>query len=167
MTIYFTNVGYIRYKIKHVLEGALKYLKQPSRHIEMSLSVVSPEEIRKLNEQFRGVDAVTDVLSFPTLDLGKQQLDHMDLPADAVNVKTGKLNIGDVIICFEKAKEQAREYGHSLKREICFLALHGLLHLLGYDHIEPSDEEEMNHLQEEILAKLHIKRETKWHKQDS
>ncbi len=167
MTIYFTNVGYHKHKIKYVLDGALKYLKQPSRHIEMSLSVVTPEEIRKLNEQFRGVDAVTDVLSFPTLDLGKQQLDHLNLPADAINSRTGKLNIGDVVICFDRAKEQAREYGHSLKREICFLSLHGLLHLLGYDHVEQSDEEEMNRLQEEILAKMHITRDTKWQRRDS
>lgn len=161
MTIYFSNVGIHKHKIKHVLEGALKYLKQPSRHIEMSLSVVDPEEMRKLNMQFRGVDSVTDVLSFPTLDLNKAQLDHLNLPADAVNARTGKLNIGDVIICFERAKEQATNYGHSLKRELCFLSLHGLLHLLGYDHVQDSDEKEMVRLQEEILSKLHVSRDKK------
>lgn len=161
MTIYFTDVGIHKHKIKHVLEVALKYLKQPSRHIEMSLSVVDSEEIRKLNKQFRGVDAVTDVLSFPTLELGKRKLDHLDFPPDAVNSKTGKLNIGDVIICFERAKEQAQNYGHGLKREICFLALHGLLHLLGYDHVNEEDEKEMNAIQEEILTKLRITRNAK------
>ena len=161
MTIYFTNVGFHKHKIKNVLECALKHLKQPSRNVEMSLSVVSPEEIRTLNNQFRGVDAVTDVLSFPTLDLNKQPLDKVDLPADAINENNGKINIGDIIICFDRAKEQANEYGHSFKREICFLALHGLLHLLGYDHVEPADEEEMNKLQEEILVKLHVTRNAK------
>ncbi len=159
MTIYFTNVGIHKHKIKHVLEGALKYLHQPFRQIEMSLSIVEPEEITKLNKQFRGIDSVTDVLSFPTLDLGKAQLTPDNYPSDAVNVKTGKLNIGDVIICFERAKEQAENYGHSLKRELCFLALHGMLHLLGYDHVEEADEKEMSTLQEEILTKLHITRE--------
>ncbi len=161
MTIYFTDVGTHKHKIKHVLERALKYLKQPSRHIEMSLSVVGPDEIQRLNKQFRGVDAVTDVLSFPTLELNKAKLDHADLPTDAVNSKTGKVNIGDVIICFDRAKEQAANFGHSLKRELCFLSLHGLLHLLGYDHVEADDEREMNELQEQILSKLRITRDEK------
>ena len=159
MTIYFTNVGIHKHKIKHVLEGALKYLKQPSRQIEMSLSIVDPEEIRKLNRQFRGIDDVTDVLSFPTLDLGKQQLDSANFPSDAVNSGTGKLNIGDVIICFDRAKEQAKSFGHSLKRELCFLSLHGLLHLLGYDHVDQADEKEMNAIQDEILTKLRVTRD--------
>ena len=159
MTIYFSDVGIHKYKIKHVLEGALRFLKQPSRHIEMSLSVVGPDEIRKLNSQFRGVDSVTDVLSFPTLELAKQKLDHMAFPPDAVNSETGKLNIGDAIICFERAKEQAASFGHSLKRELCFLSLHGLLHLLGYDHVEEDDEKEMTALQEEILTKMRVTRD--------
>ncbi len=161
MTIYFTNVGIHKHKIKQVLEGALKHLKQPSRQIEMSLSIVGEEEIRKLNQQFRGINSVTDVLSFPTLDLAKEQLDHRDFPSDAVNAKTGKLNVGDVIICFNRAKEQAKSYGHSLKRELCFLSLHGLLHLLGYDHVQEGDEKEMNALQDEILAKMHVTRDRK------
>ncbi len=161
MTIYFTNVGLHKHKIKHVLEGALKYLKQPSRDIEMSLSVVTPNEIRQLNAQFRGIDSVTDVLSFPTLELNREQLNRNNFPADAVNSKTGKLNIGDVIVCFDRAKEQAQSYGHSLKRELCFLSLHGMLHLLGYDHVEPSDERQMEDLQEAILTKLHVTRKTK------
>ena len=161
MTIYFTNVGIHRHKIKSVLDRALKLLEQPSKHIEMSLSVVDEEEIRTLNKRFRGVDSVTDVLSFPTLDLGKQKIDHLDLPSDAVNSKTGKLNIGDVIICFDRAKEQAASYGHSLKRQMCFLSLHGLLHLLGYDHMEPDDEEEMNELQDKILTAVHVTRDRK------
>ena len=161
MTIYFTNVCIHKYKIKQVLESALKFLKQPSRQIEMSLSVVDPEEIRKLNKQFRGVDSVTDVLSFPTLDLEKKQINQMEFPADAVNEKNGKLNIGDVIICLERAREQAKSFGHSFKRELCFLSLHGLLHLLGYDHIEEFDEKEMTTLQDEILTMMHITRDKK------
>ena len=159
MTIYFSNVGIQKFTIKRLLQGALKRLGQPYRDIEMSLSIVSPEEIKQLNKQFRGVDSVTDVLSFPTVDNPERSVfDVNTFPQDAVNPKTGKLNIGDVIICFDRAKEQAEEYGHSLKRELCFLSLHGLLHLLGYDHIEPQDEQQMNDLQEEILNQMHITR---------
>ena len=125
----------------------------------MSLSIVSPEEIRSLNKSFRDVDAVTDVLSFPTVDNAERKvLDVKDFAPTAINPDTHKLNIGDVIICQERAIEQAAEFGHSLKREMSFLALHGLLHLLGYDHVESADEEQMTRLQNEILTKYHINR---------
>ena len=158
MRIYFTNIGYQKFAIKHLLEGALKYLGQPVSQLEMSLSIVSPQEIQSLNKTFRGVDAVTDVLSFPTVDNLERKILSVDEFATDVNPDTRKLNIGDVIICRERAQEQAQEYGHSLKREMSFLALHGLLHLLGYDHVESADEEQMTRLQKEILTKYHIHR---------
>ena len=159
MKIYFTNVGIQKFTIKRLLEGALKRLGQPCNDIEMSLSIVSPQQIAELNKQFRGIDSVTDVLSFPTVDNPERSVLDIDtFPHDAVNAKTGKLNIGDIIICLDRAKEQAAEYGHGLKRELCFLSLHGLLHLLGYDHIEAQDEEQMNALQEEILEHMGITR---------
>ena len=162
MIIYFTDVGTKKHTIKHLLEGALKYLGQPERDVEMSLSIVSPQQIRQLNKQFRGVDAVTDVLSFPTIDNpSRGVLNVSDCSSDAINERTGKLNIGDVIICLDRAKEQANEYGHSLKRELCFLSLHGMLHLLGYDHVEIQDEQQMNALQEQILNKMRITRDVK------
>ena len=159
MTIYFTNVSTIRQNtIKRLLEGALKRLGQPVDSIEMSLTIVSPDEIQDLNRQYRGVDSVTDVLSFPTIDNPTRAiLDADNYPQD-VNIETGELNIGDVIICLDRAKEQAKEYHHSLKRELCFLSLHGLLHLLGYDHIEAQDEQQMNALQEDILNQMGITR---------
>lgn len=160
MTIYFTNVGSIKFTIKKLLQGALKYLGQPVKDISMSLSFVTPDEIRKLNCEYRNVDAVTDVLSFPSVENPEHKILQLsNFALDSMYPETGKLNIGDVIICLDRAKEQALEYGHSLKRELCFLSLHGLLHLLGYDHIEPSDEQEMTALQEEILAKMHVKRD--------
>lgn len=159
MTIYFTNVGCIRFAIKKLLQGALKHLGQPVNDLEMSLSFVSAEEIKSLNSQYRNVDDVTDVLSFPTVDNPERKaLNLSKFALDSINPETGKLNIGDVIICLERAKEQATEYNHSLKRELCFLSLHGLLHLLGYDHIEPDDEKQMVALQDEILNKMHITR---------
>ncbi len=159
MTIYFTNAGSKKFVIKRLLEGALRYLGQPTCDIEMSLSFVSAQEIQELNKNSRNVDAVTDVLSFPTIENDERKvLSIKDFSLDVINPETGKLNIGDVVICLDKAKEQAVQYGHSLKREICFLALHGTLHLLGYDHIEQSDEEQMTRLQEEIMNKMKITR---------
>ena len=158
MKIYFSNVGYQKFAIKHLLEGALIYLGQPSKQLEMSLSIVTPQEIQQLNKTYRGVDSVTDVLSFPTVDNTERKVLDVTGFAEDVNSDTGKLNIGDVIICRERAIEQAEEYGHSVKREMSFLALHGLLHLLGYDHIEPTDEEQMTDLQRKILAKYHVNR---------
>ena len=159
MTIYFTNVGCIKFTIKKTLQGALKHLNQPVNEIEMSLSFVGAEEIRGLNKQYRNVDAVTHVLSFPTIDNPELKIIEKDTFAlDSINPETGKLNIGDIIICLERAKEQAVEYNHSLKRELCFLSLHGLLHLLGYDHMTADDEQRMTALQSEILNKMRIVR---------
>lgn len=159
MTIYFTNVGGIKFTIKKLLSGALKYLGQPVNDIEMSLSFVSPDEIRSLNSQYRNIDDVTDVLSFPAVDNPERKiLSAADSASQLLNLETGKLNIGDVIICLDRAREQAAEYNHSLKRELCFLSLHGLLHLLGYDHIEPDDEKQMFGLQDEILNKMRVTR---------
>lgn len=117
----------------------------------MSVAIVSPAEIQRLNVEYRQVDSVTDVLSFPTADVNRQQINLSEFALDSINPETCRLNIGDVVICLDRAREQAEEYGHSLKRETCFLALHGLLHLLGYDHVDASDEAEMTSLQAEIL----------------
>jgi len=157
MKIYFNNVGlFTKPFIKRVLERALKHLNQPSELLEMSLSIVSPEQIQELNKSFREVDKVTDVLSFPTCD--NPTRGAITVVCEDVNPETDLVNIGDIVICLERAKEQAKEYGHSLKRELAFLSLHGLLHLLGYDHIEPDDEKQMIALQKEILDQAGITR---------
>ncbi len=159
MKIFFTNVGLKKYEIKKVLEKALKHLGQPSDKLEMSLSVVSPQEIQQLNKEYRNVDAVTDVLSFPVANVNRQVVELSAFALDSINPETRRLNLGDVIICLDRAKQQAAEYGHSLKREMCFLSLHGLLHLLGYDHEEKADEEQMTALQKEILQEAGVTRE--------
>ena len=157
MKIYFDNVGlFTKPFIKRVLERALKHLNQPSELLEMSLSIVSPEQIQELNKSFREVDKVTDVLSFPTCD--NPTRGAITVVCENVNPETDLVNIGDIVICMERAKEQAKEYGHSLKRELAFLSLHGLLHLLGYDHIEEDDEKQMVALQKEILNQAGITR---------
>lgn len=158
MRIYFSDFGRYKHSVKKVLQQALAYLGQPSDCLEMSLSVVSEQDIKKLNAEFRNVDSVTDVLSFPTADVHKKVINLSELALDSIDPQTQRFHLGDVIICLDRAKEQAQEYGHSLKRELCFLSLHGLLHLLGYDHETPDDETEMTALQKAILDKVGIKR---------
>jgi probable rRNA maturation factor len=89
--------------------------------------VTDAEEIQQLNASYRNIDRVTDVLTFPAWEG-----DAILCPPDGY--------LGDIAICYERAAEQAQEYGHSLERELAFLAVHGALHLLGYDHMKPEDE---------------------------
>ena len=127
--------------------------------LAVELSFVFPEEIRDLNGRFRGVDRVTDVLSFPYLDgVRHRVIDRRDFPCD-VDEETGRVLIGSVCVCTERAAEQAESYGHSLKRELTYLALHGFLHCFGYDHIVEEDEREMTALAEEIMREIGVGRD--------
>ena len=107
---------------------------------EISLSFVSESEIRKLNSDYRDKDSVTDVLSFP-LD-------------DDFAIQTNLL--GDIIICCKRAIEQAKEYNHSIKREIVYLVVHSMFHLLGYDHIDESDRIVMRNKEKSALKEIGI-----------
>ncbi len=113
---------------------------------EFNIIFVSNDEILDINKKYRGIDRVTDVISFALLDN-----DESNYNAES--------ELGDIFICVDRAKEQAAEYGHSLEREIGFLSVHGYLHLCGYDHMSKEDEEVMFKKQEEILAKAGLKRE--------
>ncbi len=124
--------------------------------VALGIKFVKAEEIQALNKEFRGVDKVTDVLSFPMLNIDYKG-DKLSAFDDDRN-PNGELYLGDIVVCKEKAKEQAKEYGHSFKREISFLVVHGYLHLLGYDHIEKTDEEIMMSVAENILLNFNIKR---------
>ena len=123
-----------------------------NENISVNIVDVSPEEIQRMNKMYRDVDKVTDVLSFPMLDDIKEIENEPDF-------MLGECNIGDIYINPIRAKEQACVYGHSLRREYCFLALHGLLHLLGYDHIKKDEEKIMFDLQDKILQKASIGRD--------
>lgn len=145
------------YEFEKIAEAAYKRLNQTG-DVSIELDFVSPEEIRRLNNDYRGVDRVTDVLSFPYLDdIKGRDVKKEDFPDD-IDDETDSVLVGSICICKERAKEQAEEYGHSLKREVCYLALHGILHCFGYDHIEKADEEEMTALAEEIMQSLDITR---------
>lgn len=110
----------------------------------VSVSIVDNRYIHKINKKYRHIDRPTDVISFAFLDSENNYEKMLFSPGPVV--------LGDIYISLEKAKEQAEEYGHSLHRELSFLFVHGLLHLLGYDHMNKEDEKEMFQLQEEILS---------------
>ncbi len=109
---------------------------------EVSVSIVNPEEIRMLNSEYRGVDEITDVLSFP-LDF------DVDVPMKM---------LGDIVINLEKIKSQALEFNHSEERELSYLTVHSMLHLLGFDHIDEEDRVEMRKKENEIMEELGILR---------
>lgn len=128
--------------------------------IPLSCEVIfcDEEEIRSLNLQTRNIDSVTDVLSYPTLRaLGGEKINKADYPFDID--EEGRLFIGSIAICTRRAKEQAEEYGHSLKRELYYLAAHGVCHLLGYDHTEESGKAKMREKEEKVLNKINVTRQ--------
>ncbi len=127
---------------------------------EVSLTFVNNEEIHRLNKEFREIDRPTDVLSFPLIDF-PSPADYSileDDDAEGFNPETGELMLGDIVISVERAKEQAADFGHDLKREIAFLIAHSMLHLLGYDHMEPDEAKVMEEKQEAALTALGITR---------
>ncbi len=129
--------------IKKLLEFAIKYQKLDD--VEFNVIFVDNTYIHKLNREYRHIDRETDVITFALEDNEPVKSEHRML--------------GDIYISLDKAHSQAIEYGHSFLRELSFLTIHGFLHLLGYDHMNPDDEKVMFTLQEEILDAYGIKRE--------
>ena len=124
----------------------------------MELVFTDEESIRTLNASTRGKDSVTDVLSFPNLDnIFQKPIRKENFPFDAD--EDGNLFLGSIVICRERAKEQAEEYGHSLRREIYYLAVHGLCHLLGYDHETEEDKTIMRAREEQVMNAMGIGRD--------
>lgn len=140
------------------LENALGESVDSDVPLALEVIFVSEDEIRSLNAQTREIDKVTDVLSYPTLDgikgkaiKGEEHPFEMD--------EEGRLVIGSVAVCIQRAKEQAEEYGHSFERELNYLIVHGAMHCLGYDHMTDDDKAEMREREEFVLTKMGIKRE--------
>lgn len=129
-------------EIRKLLDFACRKLKL--KNVVFDLVFVDKATIHEINKTYRHVDRVTDVISFAL--------------EDTKEIETEIRLLGDIYICVEKAQEQAKEYGHSFLRELAFLTIHGLLHLLGYDHQEKEEEEKMFALQEEILDEYGIRR---------
>lgn len=141
--------------IDNVCKETLK-LEDCDFDAQISVTFVDNEEIKRLNKEFREKDMVTDVLSFPMLEFDEE---HNALDAD-FDFDGECVMLGDIVISAERAREQANSFGHSVKREIAFLTVHSMLHLLGYDHVDdPIGEKVMEEKQEIILKRLNITRE--------
>lgn len=128
---------------------------------EVNLTLTDNEQIHQINQEYRQIDRPTDVLSFPMLSYEKPG-DFSFLEEereDDFNPDTGEVMLGDIIISVEKVMEQAESYGHSSKREFAFLIVHSMLHLFGYDHIDPADAAIMEPKQRQILEEMQISRE--------
>lgn len=136
-----------RQLLNTVIEETLKY-ENFTQDVEISLIIVTNDEIQKINSKFRNIDRPTDVLSFPLIDFANGEEPDF----------TETVILGDIVISIEKAISQAEEYGHSLERELGFLTAHSMLHLLGYDHIDPEEEKIMFAKQKEILNNIGLKR---------
>lgn len=143
---------------EEVLETALKAENFPYE-AEVSLLLVSAEGIQKINREHRGIDAPTDVLSFPLISYPSPgEFEEIETDEDNFNPDTGEALLGDIVLCIDKVKEQARNFGHSERRECAFLILHSILHLLGYDHMVQQDSELMEEKQNKILGQMGILR---------
>ena len=114
-------------------------------NLSLSVSFVSENKIKTYNRDYRNIDKITDVISFAFEEVS--DFEYSDIRF-----------LGEIYISYERCVSQAEDYGHSVKREFCYLAVHGLLHLLGYDHMTDEDKKEMRTLEEEILSEYDIKR---------
>ncbi|MDY6429890.1 MAG: rRNA maturation RNase YbeY [Bacilli bacterium] len=129
-------------KFLKLLEITFNHLSIKTNY-EVDVNLVDREKIHEINREYRKIDRETDVISFAFLD-DKSDIGH-------INSKDIPVLLGEIFICLDVAQEQAKNIGNSLNREVCFLFIHGLLHLLGYDHMKEDDEKVMFPLQEEIL----------------
>ncbi|ADL51200.1 rRNA maturation RNase YbeY [Clostridium cellulovorans] len=146
--------------IRKVIDYALKE-EGVNIPYEISIIYVDNETIRNINSDTRKIDKVTDVLSFPMLDYPKGQVyknTYEDQSFHVVDLDDGYLVLGDIVLSLEKAKEQSEEYGHSYLRETCYLVIHSVLHLLGYDHMEEEEKGIMRKREETILSEFSIVR---------
>ena len=130
-------------ELEKVLEFACKHMKVDNPLL--NVVIVDNKKIQEINKKYRGKDAVTDVISFAFEEVNDVEYDNVRF-------------LGEIYISYERCKEQAKDFGHSVKREFCYLAVHGLLHLLGYDHMVEEDKKVMRALEEEILNEYDITR---------
>lgn len=139
------------------IEEAVQAFVQTDVPLKVECVFVGEEEIRALNREKRGADNVTDVLSFPELDgIKGKAIRKKEYPYDLD--EEGALVLGSIAVCTARAKEQAAEYNHSYRRELHYLIVHGILHCLGYDHIQEDEKAEMREKEEKILGAMGITR---------
>ena len=152
MNIFFDEAQVVSEEILKKMEAAAVYAAElenlDDERCEISVTFVNMEEIHELNKLHRGVDKPTDVLSFPQFE---------DVCEEAP--EEGEICLGDVVICREKAAKQAEEFGHSFEREILYLFVHSVLHLLGYDHMEEGEKKVMRAREEKIMEHIDVLRD--------
>ncbi len=158
------NKKYIEF-INAAYEYAVKLLKIPCKDLEVNIDFVSKKRIKELNAKFRNKDAVTDVLSFPSLL--EEGVENMQLIVDkldkenfgtGINPENDFLFLGDICICKSVVWSQAQKYGNTKSREMTYMAVHGLLHLLGYDHMLEEDKKIMRETEEKIMKHINLER---------
>jgi len=151
-------------EIESLIRGLVqKTLEMEGEHapMEIGITLVDNEQIRELNREHRGIDQETDVLSFPMFEYegyydGQEEQFCLEEMETEMDHDSQEILLGDIVISLEKAQQQAEEYGHGMEREIGFLTVHGMLHLLGYDHMEKEDEAIMRQKEEEVLLSFHL-----------
>lgn len=166
MTFYVENETEVSYDFsveETVQDVAKAVLEAEGCPYEAQVNVLLTDNagIREFNRQYRQIDGETDVLSFPNLEYGQPGEFEVDSQqeADCFDPDSGELILGDIILSVERIADQAAEYGHSQRRELAFLVAHSMLHLCGYDHMEPEEAAVMEQKQEQILNGLGITRE--------
>lgn len=137
------DLDLIRERAEKTIEEVLR-VENFTENAEVSLSIVDMETIHRLNKEYRDVDRPTDVLSFPMDEEG------YDMEGNPIFL------LGDIVICLDVAETQAKDFGHSLEREMMYLICHSTLHLLGYDHIEDEDKKEMRAKEKEVMKNLGV-----------
>jgi probable rRNA maturation factor len=140
--------------INNAIELCLKEV-QFEENCELNVIFVEDEEIRNINKESRNIDKATDVLSFPMAEFQKGKPIHNIYDK---NPETDCIILGDIFISTQRALFQAKDYGHKIERELIFLLIHGMFHILGYDHIDYDEETEMKEKQERVLSKLNLTR---------
>ena len=138
--------------VEKVLTRCFEEEKLENSKLYITVTLTNPENIRKINKEYRNIDRATDVLSFPMFE--KDELEEKIRNNDFEHEDV----LGDLIISIEKVREQAEEYGHSFERELSYMLVHGFYHLMGYDHIKEEDKKEMRPKEEKILNDLKILR---------
>ena len=138
--------------IKKVIEKCFEKEGLLESKLAITIILTNPEDIKKINNQYRNIDKATDVLSFPMFERGEieTKIKNKDFEYEDM--------LGDIVISLEKVKEQAEEYGHSFERELSYMVVHGFYHLMGYDHMEEDEKEEMRAKEDIVLNSLNITR---------
>lgn len=157
--ITFTGANFIQKRLIRKVEAALYGILGQEDIFAVDIDITDGETVREFNRETRGVDAETDVLSFPYYDSLSLPAKKSDFSDEAFDGK--RVALGSIMISAPRVRAQAEEYGHSYERELAYLACHGLLHILGFDHVTEEGEREMNGIAEKVMEAVGLPREGK------